>query len=185
MLVALAWIGARDAIGVYRVEARARVAAEVMAKARAFEEELRRELLSLDQTLGFLQYEWQRDPEHFDLAARASQAVMLTDVSLQLSIADAQGIVRSSTRPAILGSDVSTRDYFRDESSKAADDGKMFVGELTQGHVTRLWQINLVRRLGNPDGSFAGLIGVYAPFVAASLFMFSAWSVLFYFRGRG
>ena len=38
------------------------------------------------------------------------------------------------------------------------DDGKMFVGELTQGQVTRLWQINLVRRLDNPDGSFAGVI---------------------------
>ena len=34
----------------------------------------------------------------------------------------------------------------------------MFVGELTQGQVTQLWQINLVRRLDNPDGSFAGVI---------------------------
>ena len=34
----------------------------------------------------------------------------------------------------------------------------MFVGDLTQGQVTRLWQINLVRRLDNPDGSFAGVI---------------------------
>ena len=34
----------------------------------------------------------------------------------------------------------------------------MFVGELTQGQVTRLWQINLVRRLDNPDGTFAGVI---------------------------
>ena len=34
----------------------------------------------------------------------------------------------------------------------------MFVGSLTQGQVTRLWQINLVRRLDNPDGSFAGVI---------------------------
>ena len=38
------------------------------------------------------------------------------------------------------------------------DDDKMFVGELTQGQVTRLWQINLVRRLDNPDGTFAGVI---------------------------
>jgi signal transduction histidine kinase len=159
MLVALAWIGARDAIHAHRNEARARVEVEVMARALSFEEELRRELLSLDQTLRFLQSEWQRDPEHFDLAARASQAVVLTDVSLQLFIADAQGIVRSSSRSSILGVDVGTRDYFRHVSSTGTDDGRMFVGELTQGQVTGRWQLNLVRRLDNPDGSFAGVIG--------------------------
>ena len=57
----------------------------------ALEEQLRRELLSLDQTLRILEYEWQRDPDHFDLAARASQVVVLSDVSLQLFIADARG----------------------------------------------------------------------------------------------
>ena len=83
---------------------------------------------------------------------------VLNDVSLQLFIIDAQGIVRSSTRPAIVGTDVGGRDYFRYEATLPADDGKMFVGSLTQGQVTRLWQINLVRRLDNPDGTFAGVI---------------------------
>ena len=76
----------------------ARVQAEVLGKALAFEEQLRRELLSIDQTLRILEYEWQRDPTHFDLAAWSGQAVVLGDVSLQLFIADAQGIVRSSSR---------------------------------------------------------------------------------------
>jgi signal transduction histidine kinase len=134
------------------------VHAEVLARTLAFEEQLRRELLSLDQTLRILEYEWQRDPKHFDVGTRAGQAVVLTDVSLQLFIADASGIVRSSSRPAILGTDVSARDYFRHEVELPADDGKMFVGGLTQGQVTRLWQLNLVRRLDNPDGTFAGVI---------------------------
>ncbi len=158
VLVALAWVGARDAIRAHRGEARARVQAEVLAATQAIEEQLRRELLSLDQTLRILEYEWERDPDHFDLAARAGQAVVLSDVSLQLFIADSQGIVRSSSRPAIIGTDVANRDYFRYEASLAADDAKMFVGELTQGQVTKLWQINLVRRLDNPDGTFAGVI---------------------------
>ena len=37
---------------------------------------------------------------------------MINDVSLQLFISDAQGIVRSSSRPAIVGTDISKRDYF-------------------------------------------------------------------------
>jgi signal transduction histidine kinase len=158
VLAALAWIGARDAIRAHRGEARARVQAEVVATTQAIEEQLRRELLSLDQTLRILEYEWQRDPDHFDLAARSGQTVVLSDVSLQLFIADSHGIVQASSRPAIIGTDVGNRDYFRHEASLAADDDKMFVGELTQGQITRLWQVNLVRRLDNPDGTFAGVI---------------------------
>ncbi len=158
VLVALAWIGARDAIRAHREEAQARVQAEILGRTLAFEEQLRRELLSIDQTLRILEYEWQRDPQRFDIAVRSSQVVVLSDVSLQLFIADAQGIVRSSSRPAIIGTDVSNRDYFRHEAALPRDEGRMFVGDLTQGQVTRLWQFNMVRRLDNPDGSFAGVI---------------------------
>ena len=98
---------------------------------------MRRELLSVDQTLRILEYDWQRNPAEFDLPTRAGQVVVLNDVSLQLFIADSHGIVRASTRPAIIGTDVSGRDYFRNEASLPADDGNMFVGELTQGQVTR------------------------------------------------
>ncbi len=132
--------------------------AEILAKALTLEDQLRRELLSLEQTLRILEYEWQRDPQNFDLAARARQVVVINDVSLQLFISDAQGIVRSSSRPAIVGTDISKRDYFIHEASLPADEGKMFIGELTQGQVTRLWQINLARRLDTPAGSFAGVI---------------------------
>jgi signal transduction histidine kinase/CheY-like chemotaxis protein len=158
VLIALTWVGVRDAIRAHRTEAQARVQAEVLGKALAFEEQVRRELLSLEQTLRILEYEWQRDPANFDLAARAGQVVVLNDVSLQLFITDVQGIVRFSTRPAIIGTDVSGRDYFRHEASLPAGEGKMFIGSLTQGQVTHLWQFNLVRRLNHPDGSFAGVI---------------------------
>ena len=57
---------------------------------------------------------------------------MLSDVSLQLFIADSHGMVQASSRPAIIGTDVGNRDYFRHEASLAADDDKMFVGELTR-----------------------------------------------------
>ena len=157
-LIMLIWFGVRGAILAHRAEAVARVQAQVLGKALAFEEQLRRELLSIDQTLRILEYEWQRDPTHFDLATWSGQAVALGDVALQLSIADAQGIVRSSTRTAIIGADISRRDYFRHEAALMSDDGKMFMGAFTRGLVTRVWQINLVRRLDNHDGGFAGVI---------------------------
>ena len=154
LLVALTWIGARDAIRAHRTEVRARVQAELLAKALTLEDQLRRELLSLDRHCAFWNTNGSGTRQHFDLAARASQVVVINDVSLQLFISDAQGIVRSSSRPAIVGTDISKRDYFIHEASLPADEGKMFMGELIQGQVTRLWQINLARRLDNPDGSF-------------------------------
>jgi signal transduction histidine kinase len=157
-LVMLTWFGVRDAILTHRTEAIARVQAEMLGKAVAFEAQLRRELLSIDQTLRILEQEWQRDPTHFDLATWSGQAVVLGDVSLQLFIADAQGIVRSSSRAAIIGTDVSRRDYFHHEAALTADNGRMFAGALTRGQVTQAWQINLVRRLDNQDGGFAGVI---------------------------
>lgn len=157
-LITLTWIGTRDAVQAHRAEAEARVRAELRAKAITFEEQSRRDLLSLDQTLRILQYNWQRDPTAFDLATRAAQVVVLNDFSLQVFIADEQGIVRASTRATIIGTIISQRDYFRHEASLPADDGKMYIGALTQGQVTRQWQINLARRLDHSDGTFAGII---------------------------
>ncbi len=66
--------------------------------------------------------------------------------------------MRASTRATIVGTNISQRDYFRHEASLPADDGKMYIGGLTQGQVTRQWQLNLARRLDNGNGTFAGII---------------------------
>src|SRR6266536_1449617 len=58
-LIVLTWVGARDAGQAHRTETRARVQAEVLGKAFAFEEQVRRDLLSVDQTLRILEHEWQ------------------------------------------------------------------------------------------------------------------------------
>ena len=158
ILIALTWIGAQGAIQSHQVSSQARVEATVVNEALAFEAQVRRQLLAIDQTLRILQMEWRRDPAQFDLNTWADQVVALTDVSLQIFITDAQGTVRASSRDAIVGTDVSGRDYFRHEADLPADNGKMFVGSLTRGLVTRQWQLNLVRRLDRPDGTFAGVI---------------------------
>jgi signal transduction histidine kinase/CheY-like chemotaxis protein len=170
VLIALTWIGARDAILTHRTEARARVQAEVVGKALAFEALLRREMLSVDQTLRILEYDWERNPTDFDMAARSAQLVSLNDASLQVFITDSQGIVRSSSRAAIIGTDVSARDYFRQKAALPSDDGRMFIGALMQGLKTRVWQINLVRRLDNHDGSFSGVIAASYDMKAFSRF---------------
>ena len=158
LLIAATWVGVRDATEAHRSEFSARVHADVASRAVAVEEQVRRELLVVDQTLRILELEWQRDPQHFDLETWRRQVVALTDVSLQIFVADTSGKVVASTRPQIIGSDVSGRDYFRHAASLSTDDGRVFIGAMTRGQVTGIWQMNLERRLDLPDGSFAGVI---------------------------
>jgi len=158
ILIALTWIAAHSAIRSHRSESQARAEAVVVNEALTFEGQVRRQLLAIDQTLRILQMEWRRDPAQFDLNTWERQVVALTDVSLQIFVADAQGIVRASSRREIIGTDVRGRDYFQHEADLPTDDGIMFIGSLTRGLVTRQWQLNLVRRLDRPDGSFAGVI---------------------------
>ena len=155
VLVALTWIGARDAIRAHRSEARARVQAEVLATTLAFEEQLRRELLSLDQTLRILEYEWQRDPDHFDLAARVApggRAGRRFAATVHRRCAGHRSVQLARRRSSAPMSAAVTISATR--PSLPADDGKMFVGELTQGQVTRA----VADQPGPPTGQSGRLI---------------------------
>jgi signal transduction histidine kinase len=158
LVIALGWFGAYSAIVAHRAVSRARVEADVHSKATLIAEELRRELLVTDQTLHILELEWERDPARFDFESWRQRALALSDISLQIFIADAHGIVRYSSRPEIIGDNISERDYFGHAAALPKDDGHMFIGALTRGLVTRQWQLNMERRLDYPDGSFGGVV---------------------------
>ena len=156
-LIALTWIGTLTAVRTERTDAEDRVTADVANQAQIFEEQLQRKLLEVDQTLRILARTWETDPGSFDLATARRQFVVLNDLSSQVFIADEHGIVQHDTVPATLGTDVSTRDYFRYAAEQTADDG-MFISPTTMGSVVREWHLNLARRLHKPDGSFAGVV---------------------------
>ena len=158
VVIALAWLGAYSAIAAHQAASQARVETEVRGKAALIAEQLRRELLVADQTLHILELEWEHNPVQFDFESWRRRVLALTDMSLQIFLADAQGIVRESSRPEIIGDNVSARDYFRAEATAPTDDGRMFIGSLTRGLVTRRWQLNLVRRLDRADKTFGGVI---------------------------
>jgi signal transduction histidine kinase len=159
-VILLTWAGVDEAIRTHRSAALAEAGTEAASKSILIGEQLRRQLLTVDQTLRILVRAWQRDPAGFDLSGWSRDVVALNDLALQIFLTDPQGIIRASTRSGLVGNDVSDRDYFRHEAALPADDRRMFMGSLRQGAVTGRWQLNLVRRLDNPDGSFAGIIAV-------------------------
>jgi signal transduction histidine kinase len=157
-VVLLTWTGVYEAIRTHRSAALAEAGTEAASRSVLIGEQLRRQLLTVDQTLRILVHAWQHDPAGFDLSGWSQDIVALNDAALQIFLTGPQGTIRASTRPELIGKEVSGRDYFRHEASLPADDGRMFMGSLRQGDVTGRWQLNLVRRLNNPDGSFAGII---------------------------
>lgn len=160
ILSALTWFGTLTVVTIAKREARARVEAEVATQALLFESQLRRELLAVDQTLRILEHEWEASPGGFDLQAWFRRALVLDGLPLHVFITDASGIIRASTRPELIGVDVSGRDYFRDKAGRRRDDGRMFVGPTTLGLVTHRSQMNMARRLDGPDDRFLGVIGL-------------------------
>ena len=159
-LIALTWLGTLDATRAEREEATAHARADVANQVLVFEQELRRQFLALDQTIGILEREWERNPADFDLNAWQKRAMVLADLALHVIVANEDGAVIASTRPELLGQSIAGRDYFRNRKNLEKDDGKMFIGSATRGMVTAAWQMNLVRRLDYANGRFAGVISM-------------------------
>ena len=159
-LIGLTWTGAFNAMYAERREALAAVEANASNQALAFEEEFQRQLLAIEQTLRIHRARLGGESRAFRPRRLGQPRRGARDVSLHLYVADAKGVIRASTRPELVGVDVSGRDYFRHEADLPTDSGTMFVGPSTRGLVTEPWQMNMVRRLDHPDGSFAGVVGV-------------------------
>ena len=158
-LVALTWFGTFTEAGWQRDEAEAHLEADVTSQATLFEDQVQRDLMELNQTLGVLGHAWEIDPSHFSLLKWRDLLVMTNTFSPDIYIANEHGVVRDDTVPEEVGRNVSDRDFFRDLSERIYDDGKMFVGQSVVGEPVREWHMNLVRPLHHPDGSFAGIIG--------------------------
>jgi signal transduction histidine kinase/CheY-like chemotaxis protein len=168
VLVGLTWGFTLVSVDTEEREARAHAEGNVANLSRALEWQLNRQLLAIDQTLQILAAEWRNDPAKFDPAVWKRRSTLLGDVSLQVYVLDTQGFVISSTRPDLLGLDMSDRDYF--QAQRASRRAGLFVGPAIRWKATGRWEINLSRRLERDDTLFAGAIVVtYDPWALTSM----------------
>ncbi len=159
-LIGLAWLGSITAIRADREQAEARVEAAVGVEALAFEEQVSRQLLALDQTLRFVRRVQQANPAGFDLAAWQSQATLLQDIGAVLFLTDEDGQVRATGAPAAIGLDLSGTPWFRVLVAQTDATDRMEVGPAERDALEPGWHMILAVRLRHPDGSFAGAIGL-------------------------
>ena len=122
--------------------------------ALVFEEQVYRQILSIDQTLRSVKMDWERDPTGFDLGSVPRRASSLSDMVSQLMLADAHGRVVASTRRDTVDTDLSARRFF------TIHRGSDSLGFLNTGpyQMNGEWFLNISRRLNRGNGVFAGVI---------------------------
>jgi signal transduction histidine kinase len=157
-LIALTWVGTKEAVVAQRTENIARVDATLANQALTFTEQINRQLLALDQTLRILVATWQSNPQGFDLEAARKQAVVLNGLSRDMVLTDENGIIRQSSVNEAINQNASRLDYFRALSDPAEPGDTMFIGPAAIDGIMRQWHMNVARSLHYPDGSFAGVI---------------------------
>jgi two-component system, sensor histidine kinase len=155
-VLVLLWLGVAWDLGRDRARVLHQAEADTTNLARAFEEHIQRTIAGLDQTMLYMAAEYQRDPDRFTLADAAKRAVILRNVSVQMAVIGADGILVDSTIPGVAGMDLSDREHFR--VHRQARNDFLFISKPLLGRASGKWSIQMTRRLQRADGGFAGVL---------------------------
>ena len=156
LVLVLLWLGVAWDLSRDRARVLAQAEADTANLARAFEEHIQRTIAGLDQTLLYIEAEYERDSTRFDLKEVTARAAILRQVSVQLAVIGPDGILVDSTVPGFSRMDLSDREHFA-VHRKAAND-ELFISKPVLGRASGKWSIQLTRRLDNADGGFAGVL---------------------------
>ncbi len=144
----------------YLTHQRKRVEVEALQTAsdlaRGFGESVSRTLEAMDQVFAMLRAFYRADPARFDIQALAPRDQVLNDLTLQIALTDARGMLQASNLggPAV---DLSDREHIRVHLARPAEDF-LFVSKPVLGRVSRKWSIQLTRKLFDAHGAMAGVI---------------------------
>ena len=157
LLIAVVWGGSLFYLRLDREKTFDAAVAETGNLVRLFEVQVDRSIKEIDKTLLFLRTVYEQDPEGFDLPAWTTNAYHLKDLTLQIGIIDADGMLRSTNlarrAPPL---DLSDREHFL--VHRDTFDDKLFISKPLLGRASGKWSVQLTRRLTRPDGSFGGVL---------------------------
>jgi diguanylate cyclase (GGDEF)-like protein len=125
-----------------------------------FEENVLRSIDELDNVLFYLRRGIEARRGSTDYNAILHAIDIPADIIVQVSIIDAQGIMRASSagpQPAP-PLDLSDREHFRTQLDNKED--RLFISKPLIGRVSGKWSVQLSRRLTNADGTFGGVVVV-------------------------
>jgi PAS domain-containing protein len=151
-LVALVWIIGSSAIQTQRTAARAQINATLGNQSLVLADEIRREMLGVEQSLRIIKQAFQADPAHFDMPAWKEQMSALTDVTQDVFIADAQHIVQHDIHPQSVGLGVGARlgNEVGEVTTQGNGDETLLIGPTMQKLQSREHLSYLMVRLDRP-----------------------------------
>ena len=157
-LIVLVWINASRAIDSERATRRAQVEATVSGQATVVANEVRREMLGVDQTLHILKAAFEADPEHFNIQTWRDQMPVLTDVADDVFVANEHLIIQQDVIPTAVGMGIGSRFYadFGQGVVQTSKADTMLIGPTTRGTTNRYNLTYMVLRLDHPGGWVVG-----------------------------
>jgi signal transduction histidine kinase/DNA-binding response OmpR family regulator len=156
LAISLVWAG----IGVHLVQERAQVERDAIQDggnlARGFGENINRMIEGVDQIIKVLRAAYAQNPATFDLARLVPADQVLDDLTLQISLVDAAGIMIMGNLPFVGRLDLSDREHVRVHFNTSQD--TLFISKPVLGRVSNKWSLQFTRKLFGPDGAFAGVV---------------------------
>lgn len=124
---------------------------------RAFAEEVKASVNSIDLSLIDLRDRWLDSQVDFAGAVQRRQSHLAQDVGFQVAIINADGILEfSSSDPQAKGLNLSDREHFRVHRNESHD--RLFISKPVLGRVTNRWSVQFTRPIINAKGFFEGVI---------------------------
>jgi diguanylate cyclase (GGDEF)-like protein len=122
---------------------------------RLFEHDTVETIGRVDRTLLLLRQSFEDDPAHFDLRKWAGQTALISDETFQLGVIGADGFQKETTLnysgPAPY---VGDRPHIQKQMNATTDE--LVISEPVTGRTSKRISVQMLRRLRNPDGSYAG-----------------------------
>ena len=161
LLVALLWGAVIERIRLEYSDAVSSADVAGGALADVYAQHAERIFKQVDQVSRYLKngIEANPDPTHINRLLVESRD-SLPEFSLLYSVANENGSIIASTVPAT-GIDISDREHFK--VHRFVDNGRLYLGGVVLGRVSRAWSMQTSRRLNKPDGSFAGVVVISLP----------------------
>ncbi|WP_258002333.1 putative bifunctional diguanylate cyclase/phosphodiesterase [Burkholderia sp. WAC0059] len=159
LVVILIWAAVFARLSGERDAALREARASASTLSAALEQHTVRTVRQVDQITRFIQYEYEKSPDRFDLARIVAHGTVGDDSLARVSVVDAHGrLVATTLDPHAKPIDISDRDYFALHARE--NDDRLDIGRPTTGRISGRTVLQMTRRLNHPDGSFAGVVVV-------------------------
>ena len=153
LLLGMLWVATVSLIRLEYADARATAVVTTRELAETYEAQIVRALREIDRTLKWVAYTHASEGRESVLAELGEKGLLLPGFLFTVSIADADGNIRASTR-AGGRTNIAGTDYFEAQRAQTV----FAVGAPQPNPQSRDWTLSFGRRLDKPDGSFAGAV---------------------------